>query len=227
MAQTASIRLTLTNIATEEDINNLEERIMSALSDAVAQIKAAVSNLSVAQSPEKVSELEAALQAERDANAAALQAAAELASAEELEDSEQNQALQDAKAQTDALLAEMNSAATDLQGVSAQLSSLGTAVDDAPDEMPVGEVPVDIPAPDAEVQSPPASDSVIEPAPAEGDGGGEGEGSTPAPSSGETTDVGVSPDGGAPSDAAPDVIDAGPITGPTDSSGRPIDGPNL
>lgn len=227
MAQTASIRLTLTNIATEEDINNLEERIMSALSDAVAAIKTAVSNLSVAQSPEKVQELEAALQAERDANAAALVAAADLASAEELEDSEQNQALMDAKAQVDALMAEMNTAANDLGGITAQLNALGTAVDETPDDTPVGEVPVEIPAPDAEVQSPPAEGSVTEPAPVEG--GGEGEGSTPAPSSGETNDVGVSPDGGAPSDAgaAPDVVDAGPITGPTDSSGRPIAGPNL
>lgn len=210
MAQTARVTLTLSNIATEEDLNNLKEYVMSALTDAVAQIQATVANLTVAQSPEKVAELEAAVQAERERYEA-------LVAAETAEDVAQNQELSDAKAQTDALLAEMNTAATDLQGVSAQLSALGTAVEEAPDEQPVGEVPVEIPAPDAEVQSPEPA-----PAPAEGEAT-PGEGSTPAPSSPETTDVGVSPDGGAPAEAGP----AAPITGPTDASGNPIEGPRL
>jgi uncharacterized protein YoxC len=213
MAQTARVTLTLSNIATEEDINNLEERIMSALSDAVAQIKSTVANLTVAQSPEKVAELEAAVQAERDKFAA-------LVASEEAEDVTQNQELADARAQTDALLSEMNTAATDLQGVSAQLSALGTAVDDAPDEQPVGEVPVEIPAPDAEVQTPEPA-----PAPAEGEAT-PGEGTTPAPSNEGTTDVGVSPDGGAPAEAGPTPAPA-PATGPVDASGNPVEGPRL
>lgn len=189
---------------------------MSQLSDAIAQLRTTVENLSIAQSPEKVAELEASVQREREANEALVAKAVEVASAEELEDTQQAQELADAKAANDALIAEMNSAAGDLGGITAQLAAVGSAVNDAPDEQPVGEVPVELPPADAEVQAP---GDVTEPAPAEG-GASEGEGSTPAPSSGETTDVGVSPDGGAPSDA-------GPVTGPTDSSGRPIDGPNL
>ena len=111
MAQTASVRLTLSNIATEEDVNNLredltamEERIMSALSDAIARLRTTVENLSVAQSPERVTELEGLLAAERAA-------AANLAASEAAEDVEQDAALAEARAATDALIAEMKAGA--------------------------------------------------------------------------------------------------------------------
>lgn len=211
MAQTASVRLTLSNIATEEDVNNLredfesmEERIMSQLSDAVAQIKAAVSNLSVAQSPEKVAELESALQAERDANQALVAAAADVASAEELEDVAQNQALADAKSQVDALLAEMNTAAGELGTITEQLNALGTAVDETPDETPVGEVPVDPAPPVAETPEAPVEEGPT----------------TDVPSSPETPSEGATPDG----TPAPEPAPAG---GMTDANGNPVEGPNL
>lgn len=201
MAQTARVTLTLSNIATEEDIKQMEERIMSALSDAVAQIQTAVSNLSVAQSPEKVAELEAAVQREREANEALVAQALSVQTAEDLEDTQQAQELADAKAANDALLAEMNTAATDLQGVSAQLSALGTAVDEAPDETPVGEVPVEVP----------------DEAPAD-----------PAPPV-DVPDDGIPADGGAPAEAGPTPSDPAtpPAGGPVDTDGNPVDGPNL
>lgn len=233
MAQTARVTLTLSNIATEEDLRSMEERIMSQLSDAIATLRTTVENLSTAQSPEKVAELEAAVQRERDANEALVAKAVEVQTAEELEDTAQAQELADAKAANDALIAEMNSAAGDLGGITAQLQAVGTAVDEAPDETPVGEVPVEIPAPDAEVQAP-------------AEGGEVPEGSTPAPSSPGTTDVGVSPDGGAPAEAgatpapaenadtapanATDTADAtapAATTGPVDASGNPVEGPRL
>jgi hypothetical protein len=230
MAQTASVRLTLNNLATSEQIEQMEERIMSALSDAIAALRTQVENLTVAQSPEKVAELEAAVQREREANEALVAKAVEVASAEELEDTQQAQELADAKAANDALIAEMNAAAGDLGGITAQLAAVGTAVDDAPDETPVGEVPVPEPEPapvgGADGPLPPTGDTT-EPAPADG-GATPGEGSTPDPSSPATPDAGVSPDGGAPAEAgAPDAGAPAPTTGPTDSSGNPIDGPNI
>jgi alcohol dehydrogenase class IV len=59
-----------------------------------------VENLSVAQSPERVTELEGLLAAERAA-------AADLAAAETAEDVEQNAALAEARSATDALIAEI------------------------------------------------------------------------------------------------------------------------
>lgn len=226
MAQTARVTVTLSNIATEQDIHNLEER-MSALSDAIATLRSTVENLSVAQSPEKVAELEAAVQREREANEALVAKAVEVQTAEELEDTTQAQELADAKAANDALIAEMNSAAGDLGGITAQLAAVGSAVDDAPDDQPVGEVPVELPAPDAEVQAP-AEGGTTEPAPDAGAGETPGEGSTPAPSSPETTDAGVTPDGGAPAEAGPAPADAPATgTGPVDASGNAVEGPRL
>lgn len=224
MAQTARVTLTLSNIATTDQIEQLEDN-MSALSDAVAALRTAVENLSVAQSPQKVADLEAAVQAERDKYAA-------LVASEDAEDVAQNQELADARAATDALIAEMNAAAGDLGGITAQLAAVGTAVDTTPDDTPVGEVPVE-PAPDA--PSPDdggvigGADGPLPPvtapdAPAEG-AATPGEGSTPDPSSPGTTDAAPT-DGGtpAPADAAPAPA---PATGPVDASGNAVDGPRL
>lgn len=232
MAQTASVRLTLSNIATEEDVNNLredlthmEERIMSALSDAIAALRETVNNLSVAQSPERVSELESLLAAER-------LAASNLAASEEAEDVEQNAALVEARSATDSLLAEMNSAAGELGTITAQLAAVGTAVDEAPDETPVGEVPVEAPAPtepsapvDSGVEDPGVpAEAPVEETPAEAPVSEEPSGpTTDAPSSPETTD-GVDSDAGTP---APDAAPAAPAGGPVDASGNPVDGPRL
>lgn len=215
---------------------------MSALSDAIAALRETVANLQAAQSPEQVAELQRLLAEERSRYEA-------LVTAETAEDVAQDQALADAKAATDALLAEMNSAATDLGGITAQLAAVGTAVDQAPDDTPVGEVPVeDVPAPPiqggADGPLPPAPDAgtpaaggdtaapapdagtPAEPAPAPADGGATpGEGSTPAPSSGTTTDAGT--DGGAPAPDAGTPATPAAGGGPVDASGNPVDGPNL
>lgn len=246
MAQTARVTLTLSNIATEEDVNNLredltqmEERIMSALSDAVASVKAAVQGVSDrfgagTDGSSVVADLQAAIEAERAR-------ATELAAAEAAEDVEQDAALAEARAATDAALAEISGAVQELGGVTDQLNSIGAAVSDAPDDQPVGEVPVDIPAPDADVQSPPEAETPAEaPAdmsgdpvvPTEGVGAGDvpGEGSTPDPSSPGTTDEATSPDGGAPAEVSPEApADSGTAagTGPTDASGNPIEAPRL
>ncbi len=222
MAQTARVTLTLSNIATEEDLRSMEERIMSALSDAVAQIQTAVSNLTVAQSPEKIAELQAALEYERQSAIVLREKIAFINEEETAEDVEQNRQLAEAQAQVDALLAEMNTAATDLQGVSAQLASLGTAVDEAPDATPVGEVEVPEPAP---VPEAPAEPAPAPEAPAEvpdagvpADGGAPAEASpTDAPSSPTTTDAPATTDG-TPADAG---------TGVTDAAGNPVPAPNL
>src|SRR4051812_25280793 len=191
MTQTARVTVTLSNIATEEQVQHLEEQ-MSALSDAIATLRTTVENLSVAQSPEKVAELEAAVQREREANDALVAKAVEVQTAEELEDTQQAQELADAKAANDALIAEMNSAAGDLGGITAQLAAVGTAGDTAPDDTPVGEVRVPEPEPAPPVQGgadgplPPTGDTA-EPAPADG-AATPGEGSSPAPSNEGTTD---------------------------------------
>lgn len=203
---------------------------MSALSDAIAALRTQVENLRLASSTERVAELEGLLQAEREAAAA-------LAASEEAEDVTQNQELADARAATDALVAEMNSAASDLGTITDQLAAVGTAVDDAPDDTPVGEVPVeDVPAPEVPAEdapaSPPATDP--EPAPTVDTPAAPGEdvptedapGDVPTPGPGGTApDAGVSPDGGAPADAGPAPADQG--TGPVDASGNPVEGPNI
>lgn len=228
MAQTARVTLTLSNIATEEDLTNMEERIMSALSDAITSLKATVANLQVAQSPEKVQELEAALQAEREANAALVATAASVSSAEELEDVEQNRQLDEAKAATDALLSEMNSAASDLGTITAQLSAVGAAVDEAPagtpvEEIPVEEIPVEVPASDEGESAKTAPPSAFEPeAPVAGEAT-----PTPDPSSPATPDAEVSPDGGVPAEAPVAEAPAPAAGGPVDANGNAVEGPRL
>jgi hypothetical protein len=197
MAQTARVTLTLSNIATTEDLDNMEERLMSQLSDAIAQLRTTVENLALAQSPQKVADLEAAVAAEREKYDA-------LVTAETAEDVTQNQELADAKAATDALMQEMNSAATDLGGITAQLQAVGTAVDTSPDDTPVGEVPVE-PAPEpapAPAPAEPTAETPVE--------------ETPVEIPEDTTDTGTAP---APAPA--------PTGGPVDAAGNPVPPPNL
>ena len=208
MGQTASIRLTLTNVATEEDIHDMEERIMSALTDAIGELKATVEQLKLSQNPQRISELEAALAAERDL-------ATKVAELEAAEDVAQNDELAAAKAErdeavkaTDSLMAEMNEAAAALGDVTEQLNAVGAAADE-----PV-EVPAEEPA-DAEVSDPdgdepaaeiPGEPGVVEPVVDE-----------------DNPDL---PIGERPSpEALPETVESD--GGPTDSSGRPIDGPLL
>jgi hypothetical protein len=205
MAQTARVTVTLSNIATEEDLHNLEDK-MSALSDAISELRATVERLTLSTSSERVAELEAALQAERDAAAA-------LAASEAAEDVDQQAQLDEAKAATDALVAEMTSAASDLGTITEQLASVGSAVDEAPDDTPVGEVEVNVPAPDAEVQSPepvpaPGEDVPTEDAPADAD----------VPSNADSDGAGTP----VPADPA-----SPPAGGPVDADGNPVDGPAL
>lgn len=210
MAQTARVTLTLSNIATTEDLDNMEERLMSQLSDAIAKLQTTVQNLSLAQSPEKVAQLEQTIADERAKYDA-------LVASEEAEDVQQNQELADARAATDALVAEMNAAAGDLGTITDQLAAVGTAVDTTPDDTPVGEVPVE-PTPE------PA------PAPAEPDGTGE----VPTPGPGTTNpDAGTTPVEETPVEIPTDTTDTGtapapaPTGGPTDASGNPVPPPNL
>jgi uncharacterized phage infection (PIP) family protein YhgE len=112
--------------ATADDLTFMENRIMAALEDAVNNLRQAVSD---AQSRFSVAgDVQAAVQAERDRYDA-------LVAAENAEDAQQDQALADAKAETDRLLGEINSAAQSLTQVTDQVNSLGQVAQDQPTQM--------------------------------------------------------------------------------------------
>jgi hypothetical protein len=167
----------------------MENRIMAALEDAVNNLRQAVND---AQSRFSVAgDVQAAVEAERAKYD-------ELVSAEAAEDIQQNQELADARAETDRLLQEINSAADSLNAMTEQVSSLGQVAQEQP-------APADgtaEPTPAEGTAEPTPADGTAEPTPAEGT-------FTPEPVPGTATPV---PDEGttapatdtaAPADAAP------------------------
>lgn len=114
---------------------NRVEANMAAVDESLARLGAAVAGVAdrVNELSEehrtKVAELETALQAERDAAAAT-------AAAEDAEDVEQNQALADAKAATDAALAEVQGVGAAIDEQAARLNEVAPVAPDAVDETP-------------------------------------------------------------------------------------------
>lgn len=204
--QNARITVTLSGVATTEELAEMENRIMSALSDAVGNMRTAV-EAAVGRLGDP-GELDAALAAERARYEA-------LVSSEEVEDAAQDAELQAARSEVDRLVSEQTAAAGELVTLADQLNNVGTAVDEADDDIPIGDVEVpevvvpDAPAPDAPVDEPvvgppdaPAPDA---PAP-----------DAPAPD----VDADVPP---APAPDAP----AAPADGPVDADGNPVAAPTL
>jgi hypothetical protein len=115
-------------LATVRDLNQMEDRIMSAITDALNNLRAAVDGVTTRVNADRVSELERLIAAERAAEAA--------------EDVEQEAALNEARAKTDEVLAEFNAAAGEIQSLSDHLNALGTTT--AQEEPVVGDAtPVD------------------------------------------------------------------------------------
>ena len=167
---------------------------MSALSDALAALRTAVENIQAVDRPERVAELEAAVAAERARYEA-------LVSSEAAEDVLQDEELAQAKAATDAALAEIKSAANEVGTITAQLASVGTAVDEAPAGTPVEDVEVPAPA----EPLPPAEESSEAPSP--GDGGAVTSEDPVKEEPAETPPV-APPTSGAPTDGAGNPVDA-------------------
>lgn len=129
----------LTDLLTEIRVGQqgLEER-MADLTVEVANLREAVSGVS-ARVDALVGPLTDAVREAQDALVAEREAAANLAAAEDQEDVEQNQALADAQAATDAALANANSAADQ---ISAETSRLNTIAQPAAEE-PAPEQPAE------------------------------------------------------------------------------------
>lgn len=227
MVQNARITTTISGVVTDEDLavrlNAMEERIMSALTDAVATLRTAVE--AAAGRLGDPGALEAAVAAERARYD-------ELVASEAAEDVAQDADLQAARAEVDRLVSEQTAAAGDLMVLADQLNSVGTAVDEAEPGTPVEDVEVpdvvvpDAPAPDDTAPAPddtapapdvPADDTAPAPdAPAPDD-------TAPA----EDADVPPAP---APDDAAPaddTATPATPGTGPVDADGNPVAPPTI
>jgi septal ring factor EnvC (AmiA/AmiB activator) len=101
----------------------MENRIMAALEEVVAQLQQAITDAN--DRFQNVGALQEALDAERAQYDA-------LVASEAAEDVEQNQELQDAKAQTDELMAQMSSVADTLSGLTQQVNTLGQTASDQP-----------------------------------------------------------------------------------------------
>lgn len=162
--------------------NRRIENTLSALTDAVNDLKVAVTDVAarvdgkVAPLVEAVNNLNGLLATER-------QAAADLAAAEDAEDVAQNQALADAQAATDAAVAEAGNAAASIQEDVNRLNEIAATetpaeepVDETPVEEPVDETPgpVEEPVEEQPVEEPvveepvveePVEEPVLEPAP--------------------------------------------------------------
>lgn len=125
----------LTDLLTEIRVGQqgLEER-MADLTTEVANLREAVSGVS-ARVDALVGPLTDAVREAQEALAAEREAAANLAAAEDQEDVEQNQALADAQAATDAALANANSAADEISGEVARLNQVAQPA--TPEEPPV------------------------------------------------------------------------------------------
>lgn len=193
--QNARVTLTLSGVATEADLTEMENRIMSALTDAVATLRTAVE--AAAGRLGDPGAIEAAVAAERARYEALVQA-------EAAEDLAQDAELQAARAEVDRLVTEQTAAAGELVTLADQLNAVGTAVDEAEPGTPVEEVEVpDVPAPDeAPAPAPtPAPDEVPEEDVAPVD-----EPAAPAPA--------PAPAPEAPADGPTDA-DGNPVTPPT------------
>lgn len=103
---------------------NRQETHMSALTDALGRLSTAVND--------RISTLQSALDAERAA-------AAELAASEAAEDVAQGASLDEARAATDAALADLNSAAGEVDAIATSIS--GVAPSTPVEEVPVEETP--------------------------------------------------------------------------------------
>lgn len=203
----ARITVTLSGVVTDEDLvvrlQAMEERIMSALTDAVSTLREAVN--AAAGRLGDPGALEAAVAAERARYDA-------LVAEEAAEDVAQDEELRAARAEVDRLVGEQTAAAGDLIVLADQLNNVGTAVDEAEPGTPVEEVVVpdvvvpDAPAPD---DAAPADDADVPAAPA-----------PDAP-----TDVPA--DGGVPADVTPAPAPDVAPTGPTDADGNPVAPPTL
>lgn len=176
-------------------LNWMENRIMAALEDVVAELRSAIENANTRF--QGVGQIEQALADER----AKFEA---LVTAEDAEDVQQNQELADAKAATDAALAQVQGLSDTLSGLTDQVNQLGAA---APAEAEgTGEVPTPGPGGTAPVDASADADASV-PTP------------TPAPASDDNK-------GG---DAAP--VDAGTPTpvvnpgAPTDADGNAVTPP--
>lgn len=215
MPTTASVRVTLANVATQEDLRETEDRIVSALTDAIGELKATVEQLKLSQNPQRLAELESALADERSK-------AADLAELEAKEDVAQNDELTAARAErdearkaTDSLLAEMNTAAAALGDVTEQLNAVGTAAEE-PADAEVTDPDGDEPA--AEVPGEPGQVESVDSDPA-----------APVEPVVDQDEVDANPDlpvGGQPAAETP-VAEPLPDGGPTDASGNPVEGPNV
>lgn len=151
----------------------LENAIMAALENAVAELRSAIENANTRF--QNVGEFESKLAEERARYDA-------LVASEDVEDVQQNQELTDAKAATDAALAELQDAADTLSGLTEQVNTLGTVAAEvetptdeapAPAEAPADAAPTEEPAPaDAPVNAPvPAEDVPAAAAPVPASGG--------------------------------------------------------
>jgi hypothetical protein len=207
-AQNARITVTLSGVATTEELAEMENRIMSALSDAVATMRTAVEG--VAGRLGDPGALEAAVAAERARFD-------ELVTTEAAEDVAQDAELQAARAEVDRLVAEQTAAAGELVTLADQLNTVGTAVEEAEPGTPVEDVPV----PDVVVPDPVAPEDPADVGP------GVPDDATPGPAPDEDADVPPAP-APAPDDAAPAPAPApAPDGGPTDADGNPVAPPTI
>lgn len=128
-----------------------QEEHMSALSDSLAQLSSTVTTMRSTYES-KLADLQSALDAERAQDAA------------------DSQAVADAQAQTNAALAEVQAAASQVDEVTQQISQVQ---DQAPDDAPTPTTDVEsgggVPAPDAGGTDTSTTDTGAEPAPAPGD----------------------------------------------------------
>ena len=159
---------------TIRNIIEMENRIMSAIEAAVAELTSAIADAN--SRFQNVGSLETALAEERAKYDA-------LVAAEEAEDVQQNQELEDAKAATDAALAEVQGAADSISALTTRVNNLGTVAaqdtpeatgvtsqdavsEGAPAEATADATPAEAPA-EAPAPTPPPADATGDAAPAE------------------------------------------------------------
>lgn len=156
------------NRPTIKDLNEMENRIMAALEDAVNALNEAITEAN--NRFQNVGSLESALAEERSRYEA-------LVASEEAEDVQQNQDLQDARAATDAALSELRAAEQSITLATEQVQQLGTVAA----EQPAAEAP----APDT------GTEATAAPAAAEGTETAPEGGADAAADTGDTGDAGT------------------------------------
>jgi hypothetical protein len=206
--------------ATRDDIHQMEMRIMTALEDAVASLQQALSDANQRLSTDALQQALTEERARYDA----------LVASEDAEDVQQNQELADARAATDAALAQVNDATQALQSATDQVNQLGQAATadaggtdtPAPTDQPAPPAPADAaPTPPADTTPPAAAPATDQPTAPDGTT------TTPAPTGDEPpaapaegptpTDTGAAPDQVADQPATGSVVDNTPEGGdPTD-----------